>query len=309
MTTARPILGRGLDALIQRAQTERTPEDDLPRRLPIDLIDPNPEQPRSTIDPETLQELADSLRAVGVLQPLLITPGAGERYTLVAGERRLRAARLAGLQEVPVIVTSLAGDELLTAALVENVQREDLSPLEEARAYERLIEATGESQSQIAQRVGKSRSAVANALRLLGLSSAIRDSLASREISEGHARALLAVTDPGAQEQLWRRVVREGLNVRQTERAAQASKLSGAIPAGAPVSKAALPDSVLASDDAVLAGEMEAALGTRVRVHRGDRGGRLEIHWYDDEHLQHLAGRVIAAHADAPVAPPDHLTI
>ena len=191
---------------------------------------------------------------------------------------------------------------------MENVQREDLSPLEEARAYERLIEATGESQSQIAQRVGKSRSAVANAMRLLGLSSAIRDSLASREISEGHARALLAVTDPGAQEQLWRRVVREGLNVRQTERAAQASKLSGAIPPGARLQGGAPGLGPRLGRRRPRRRDGSRA-GHAVRVHRGDRGGRLEIHWYDDEHLQHLAGRVIAAHADAPVAPPDHLTI
>jgi len=309
MTTARPILGRGLDALIQRAQTERTREDDAPRRLPLDQIDPNPEQPRSTIDPETLRELAASLRAVGILQPLLITPGPGERYTLVAGERRWRAARLAGLHDAPVIVTSLAGDELLAAALVENVQREDLSPLEEARAYERLIEATGESQSQIAERVGKSRSTVANALRLLGLPPAIRDSLAAREITEGHARALLAVASAGDQAELWRRVVAEGLNVRQTERAAQAVKAPPATSPAPPAASATAPRPDPLSDDAILAGEMEAALGTRVRIRRGPRGGRLDIHWYDDEQLQQLAGGIVAAHAAPSPKPPDHLTI
>ena len=142
MTTARPALGRGLDALFERAQAPR--EAPGPLRVPLDRIDPNPEQPRSVIEPQALEELAASVRAVGILQPLLVTAAADGRYTLVAGERRWRAARLAGLSEVPVIVTSLAGDELLTAALVENVQREDLSPLEEARAYERLIATTGE---------------------------------------------------------------------------------------------------------------------------------------------------------------------
>ena len=305
MTTARPALGRGLDALIPRALTAPAGQDESPRHIALDQIDPNPEQPRSTLDPDTLEELAASVRAVGILQPLLVTRGLDDRYTLVAGERRWRAARLAGLREVPVVVTSLAGDELLTAALVENVQREDLSPLEQARAYEHLIEASGENQSQIAERVGKSRSAVANAVRLLALPPAIRDSLASREISEGHARALLAVPEEDRRDALWRRVVAEGLNVRQTERAARASK-----PAPARVaSDAAGSDSVASVDDAVLAAEMEGALGTRVRVRRGARGGRLEIHWYGDEQLQQLAVSIVAANADPPDRPPAHLTI
>ena len=232
MTTARPILGRGLDALIPRSQDRR--DEPAPPRVAIDQIDPNPEQPRGGVDPAALEELAASVRSIGVLQPLLVTAGAGGRFTLVAGERRWRAARLAGLREVPVVVTSLAGDELLTAALVENVQREDLSPLEEAGAYARLLAASGESQTRIAGRVGKSRSTVANSLRLLGLPAPIRDSLARAEISEGHARALLAVADPAAREALWRRVVGEGLNVRQTERAARALNAAAAAPAPEP---------------------------------------------------------------------------
>lgn len=312
MTTARPALGRGLDALIERSQP--VPHDDqTPRRLPLDQIEPNPEQPRSTVDPAALEELAASVRAVGILQPLLVTPASGNRFTLVAGERRWRAARLAGLSHVPVVIASLAGDELLTAALVENVQREDLSPLEEARAYERLIETTGESQSQIAQRVGKSRSAVANALRLLGLPPAIRDSLARREISEGHARALLGVADEADQAQLWKRVVDEGWNVRQAEQAAKALReQASAAPDPTKTAEAppARPESDGPdSDDTMLAGELERALGTRVRLRRAARGGTLEIRWYDDEQLQQLATRLAEAQAEAVDQPPAHLTI
>ena len=302
MTTARPILGRGLDALIPRSQDRR--DEPAPQRVAIDQIDPNPEQPRGGVDPAALQELAASVRSIGVLQPLLVTAGAGGRFTLVAGERRWRAARLAGLREVPVVVTSLAGDELLTAALVENVQREDLSPLEEAGAYARLLAASGESQARIAERVGKSRSTVANSLRLLGLPAPIRDSLARAEISEGHARALLAVADPAAREGLWRRVVGEGLNVRQTERAARALNAAAAAPPPEPGAPSRDPDA-----DAALITDLERALGTRVRLHRGGRGGTLEIRWYDDEQLRHLAGQLAAPTADALPPPPAHLTI
>ena len=302
MTTARPILGRGLDALIARSHDRR--DEPAPQRVAIDQIDPNPEQPRGAVDPAALEELAASVRSIGVLQPLLVTAGAGGRFTLVAGERRWRAARLAGLREVPVVVTSLAGDELLTAALVENVQREDLSPLEEAGAYARLLAASDESQARIAARVGKSRSAVANSLRLLGLPAPIRDSLARAEISEGHARALLSVADPPAREALWRRVVGEGLNVRQTERAARALNAAAAAPPPDPRAPSRDPDA-----DAALITDLERALGTRVRLHRGGRGGRLEIRWYDDEQLRHLAGRLAAPAADALPPPPAHLTI
>ena len=302
MTTARPILGRGLDALIARSHDRR--DEPAPQRVAIDRIDPNPEQPRVAVDPAALQELAASVRSIGVLQPLLVTAGAGGRFTLVAGERRWRAARLAGLREVPVVVTSLAGDELLTAALVENVQREDLSPLEEAGAYARLLAATGESQARIAARVGKSRSAVANSLRLLGLPAPIRDSLARAEISEGHARALLAVADPAAREGLWRRVIGEGLNVRQTERAARALNAAAAAPPPEPGAPSRDPDA-----DAALITDLERALGTRVRLHRGGRGGTLEIRWYDDEQLQHLARQLAAPAADTLPPPPAHLTI
>jgi ParB family chromosome partitioning protein len=302
MTTARPILGRGLDALIARSPEPR--DAPAPRRVAIDRIDPNPEQPRGAVEPAALEELAASIRSVGILQPLLVTPAAGDRFTLVAGERRWRAARLAGLWEVPVVVTSLAGDELLTAALVENLQREDLSPLEEAAAYARLLAATGESQARIAERVGKSRSAIANALRLLGLPAPIRDSLARGEISEGHARALLAVTDASAREQLWRRVVAEGLNVRQTERAARAA--AGRDGDSAP----AIDDieSQYSERDGEVSAWIERALGTRVRLHRGAKGGTLEIRWYDDEQLHDLAARLAAA-TETPPPPPAQLTI
>ena len=302
MSAARPALGRGLDALIQRAQSDLSGDRrGEPLELPLDAIRPNPEQPRTHIDPGALEELADSIRAVGLLQPLLVIPGRGGHYTLVAGERRWRAARRAGLTSVPVFVTSLAGDELLAAALVENLQREDLSPLEEARAYERLLQTTGGTQAEIARRVGKSRSAVANALRLLHLPDRIKDSLAAGEISEGHARAILGLADSAAQEELWRRVRDQGLSVRQTERAARALREPER-----PADPAPAPGSTSAADVA-MAEELQSVLGTQVRLQRGRKGGWLSLRWYNDEQLRHLASRLAEAQAEPP--PPSHLTI
>ncbi len=301
MTAARPALGRGLDALIQRAEDEQArASSGEPLQVALETIRPNPEQPRSHIDSGALQELADSIRAVGLLQPLLVTAGPSGQYTIVAGERRWRAARRAGLTQAPVIVTSLSGDELLTAALVENLQREDLSPLEEARAYERLLQTTGDTQAVIAQRLGKSRSAVANALRLLQLPDRVRESLAGGEISEGHARAILGAPGAAAQEDLWRRVRERALSVRQTERAARALRRPHAQDAPAPA-----PDGSLA--DGALADQLQTALGTQVRLQRGRQGGWLSLRWYDDEQLQGIISRIAAAQAEPP--PPPHLTI
>jgi ParB family chromosome partitioning protein len=316
MTTVRPVLGRGLDALIERGQADRKRDDaQWTLHISIDEIDANPQQPRTVLHEASINELAASVRAVGILQPLLVTPGSGSRYTLVAGERRWRAARLAGLREVPVVVTSLAGDELLAAALIENVQREDLGPLEEARAYERLIETTGASQAEIAERVGKSRSTIANALRLLHLPERIRESLANGEISEGHARAILGVPDASGMERLWRRVVDRGLSVRLTEAAARAIRDGTAAQAPISVAQTSSPPDATADDDLALAEEIQAALGTRVRVRRGSQGGKLEIHWYDDEQLQQLALRIVAAMEESTASyasadhPPAHLTV
>jgi ParB family chromosome partitioning protein len=272
-------LGRGLGALIP---TSAGAVDEVD----VDLVTPNPHQPRLTISEESIQELAESIREHGVIQPLLVSFSEADGvYQLIAGERRLRAARLAGLRRVPVVVKEAASRELLELALVENLQREDLSPLEEAQAYRRLSDEFGLTQEEIAGRVGKSRTAVANTVRLLSLSDEMKASLASGDISEGHARALLGVDDEGARVQAWREVVNRGLTVRGAEDLARRSGSAGRTRKRA----AGLPD----PDNAALEARLRAALGTKVELRRSGRGrGRLVLHFYSDEELDALVARL-----------------
>jgi ParB family chromosome partitioning protein len=274
-------LGRGLAALFPGS----APGVD---EVDVDLIVPNPSQPRAYISEESLQELAESIREHGVIQPLLVTASDDNGvYQLIAGERRLRAARLAGLTRVPVVVKEAASRELLELALVENLQREDLSPLEEAQAYRRLAEDFSLTQEEIALRVGRSRTAVANTMRLLGLPDEIKESLASAAISEGHARALLGLDDEAARLEAWRRTTGRGLTVRQTEElvrrwpaaTGRAPERSGDPPADPQV--------------ASLEARLRASLGTKVELRRNRRGrGRLVLHFYSDEELNALLERL-----------------
>ena len=290
--SSRHALGRGLDSLISPAGGGRVePPAETPTAartaLPIAAIQPNPDQPRSYVDPAGLEELASSIREHGVLQPIIVRRDAEAGYVLVAGERRWRAARLAGLSEIPAIITDVASEGLLAVALVENLQREDLSPLEEAHAYARLIDRTGMTQQRLAARVGKSRAAITNALRLLQLPDPIRLSLAAREISEGHARAILGADGEEQQLQIWEQVKRRGLSVRDTERAVQAlrpTKLTGR-------AKARKPGDDLAQE------RLQSALGTKVRVERGRKGGRIVVQWYDDEQLEAIVTALVATAA------------
>ena len=188
-----------------------------PELLDIDLIAPNPEQPRTHFEPEKLRELSDSIREHGIIQPLIVTRDADGSYRLIAGERRLQAARLAGLETVPVVIREAADDELLELALIENIQRADLNPVEEAMAYRRLVEEYSLTQEEVARRVGKNRATIANALRLLQLESEIRRSLVAGEITEGHARALLGLPEGRGRVNAWRDVVKRRLSVRDTE--------------------------------------------------------------------------------------------
>ncbi|MEX1253955.1 MAG: ParB/RepB/Spo0J family partition protein [Dehalococcoidia bacterium] len=272
-------LGRGLGALIP-AGAGAVDEVD------VDLVTPNPHQPRVTMSDESIQELAESIRAHGVIQPLLVSFSEVDGvYQLIAGERRLRAARLAGLRRVPVVVKEAASRELLELALVENLQREDLSPLEEAQAYRRLADEFGLTQEEIAGRVGKSRTAVANTVRLLGLSDEMKASLASGEISEGHARALLGIDDEESRGKAWREVVSRGMTVRGAEEIARRPGGAGRAPRRA----SRLPD----PDNAALEGRLRAALGTKVELRRSARGrGRLVLHFYSDEELDALVARL-----------------
>ncbi len=263
----------------------------------IDLIGPNPQQPRSSFDPESLATLTDSIRQHGLLQPLIVSrqqsPRGGVSYQLIAGERRLHAARAAGLKRVPAVVRDVTPLEQLELALVENIQRADLNPLEEALAFERLSSEFGLTQEALARRVGRSRVAVANTLRLLGLSNEIKASLASGEVTEGHGRSLLGVADVQQRRQLWREVVDRGLSVRETEALVRARRDSNS-QGGAPDTERPKEARRQDPDTAALAERLQSALGTAVRIDHGRRGGRLVINFYSDEELDGLTQRLLA---------------
>jgi ParB family chromosome partitioning protein len=276
-------LGRGLDALIPGG--ENTPFQNGVLLVSVNKVTPNPRQPRGTIRPEELQELVASVREHGVLQPLIVTSGKPSgHYVLIAGERRLQAARLAGLEAVPVIVRQATDQQRLELAIIENVQRSDLSPLEEAEAYRQLAEDFELSHEDIAARVGKSRVAVTNTLRLLKLPDSVKNALIERRISEGHARALLALPTGEAQSAALHSVLGKELNVRQTEQLVR--KLSGEKPPAK--RKPSTPP-----DIAELEERLRTSLGTKVALRSGRKGGTLTIHYYSDEELDALMGRLL----------------
>ncbi|MBK1659481.1 ParB/RepB/Spo0J family partition protein [Paracraurococcus ruber] len=271
-------LGRGLSALLGEVppvETPAQPASEGIRTLPIELIEPGPFQPRGPIDQGPLQELADSIREHGVLQPILVRdrPGAPGRYEIIGGERRWRAAQLAQLHEVPVVLRNLDDRQAMAAALVENLQRQDLNALEEAEGFRRLTDEFGLTQDQLGQAVGKSRSHVANTLRLLALPDRVRELLRDGALTAGHARALL--TSPDA-ETLALQVVDRGLNVRQTE-ALVASKPRD--PAGKPQP---------APETMALEKDLSNRLGLKVSIKHGDRGGQVTIAYRDLDQLDGL---------------------
>lgn len=275
-------LGKGLDALIPGGG--EPPSAGSIRQIPVDSISPNPRQPRSSFDPLELDELAASIREHGILQPLIVSLAEDNRYILIAGERRLEAARKAGLRTVPAILRQVGDQQLLELALIENLQRADLNPLEEAEAYRQLTADFGLSHEQIAERVGKSRAAVTNTLRLLGLPDTARKALLEGKISEGHARALLSLPTPEAQQAALHTVLTQDLNVRQTEELVR--KLSGQKPASSP--RPASPPEITALEE-----RLRAALGTRVSLRHGRRGGSLILYYYSDEELDSLLERLL----------------
>jgi len=276
----RKALGKGLSALLPESPgaTEGQTEVD------IDRIDPNPFQPRQQIEESTLGELADSLTKQGLMQPVVVRR-VGARYQLIAGERRWRAARLAGFTRVPVVLRQVPEEQLLELALVENIQREELNPIEEAGAYQRMIAELGWSQEQIAERVSKDRSTVANLLRLLKLPSVIRDAIAAQHLSPGHARPLLALRGADAQIELAREVVEKGLSVREVEQRVK-SQLA-AVGAPAKGRKKTAPP---ASDPNTRAAEdrLRQVLGTRVRIVRKGKAGTIELSYHSEEELGRL---------------------
>ena len=269
-------LGRGLGALI--------PETEQPTggvaQVPVSAITPNPLQPRTVVDPEALSELAASIREHGLIQPLIVTQQGPDRYQLIAGERRLQAARMAGLAQVPVIVKEATPQQALEMALVENIQRADLNPLEEAMAFRQLVDEFEMTQVQVADRVGKSRVAVTNTLRLLRLPAAVKQALVDGAIREGHARALLALSTKEAQVAALKTVMGKALSVRQTEELVRRLLAEPAPPKEAePVS----PELQALEED------FRETLGTKVNLYRSRKGqGRLVIHFYSEEELQAL---------------------
>jgi ParB family chromosome partitioning protein len=268
----RRALGRGLDALIPSAESREGAAE-----IPIARVSPNPHQPRQAIDEESLAELAASIREHGVIQPLVVTQ-VGDEYQLIAGERRWRAAQLAGLTSVPAIIKETTPQQTLELALVENVQRADLNPLEEAGAYRQLMDEFGLTQEQVAERVGKSRTAVANTVRLLRLPDDVKEALAAGRISEGHARALLSLPTARLQRQALAIIEGRALNVRQIEALVRQMQAE-------PEEVSSKADSLSPQDrDAVE--KFQARLGTRINLVRGKKGGRLVIHFYSEEELQ-----------------------
>jgi ParB family transcriptional regulator, chromosome partitioning protein len=280
----RKALGRGLGALIPDMEPiqDRAGEQSAKEFFECDiaLIRPNRFQPRIRFDADELAQLSDSIRTQGILQPLLVRQ-ADVGYELVAGERRLRAAKMAGLPAVPVIVKTVSDTEMLEMSIVENIQRENLNPIEEAEAYHRLIEEFGLTQEQAAVRVGKSRSAVANFLRLRQLPELIKAGINEGKLSMGHARALLGADTPAQQNAAWHAIVRKGLSVRQTEELIKQLRK-----ASQPVE----PKSV-DSEDRHLAGvteELSRRFGTRVEIRRKGKTGRLSIEFYSTEDLNRV---------------------
>ena len=249
--------------------------------VPLNQVEPNRAQPRRQFDPDALQDLADSIKIHGILQPLLVSDKE-DYYEIIAGERRWRAAKMAGLKEVPIIVKDLTGGEIVEISLIENIQREDLNPIEEARAYDRLLNEFHLKQEEIAQRVSKSRSAVTNSLRLLRLHPEVQEMLIRAELTAGHARALLAVDDSELQLELAQKIVLNHLSVRDVEKMIKSltsEKKTPPRPSKDPVLDAIYRD---------IAGTMEDILGTRVEIHPKKDKGKIEIAYYSQDELNRI---------------------
>ena len=277
-------LGRGLEALIPAAEEDAAAAAQGVTEVPLASITPNPHQPRAPIRDQDLVELAASIEEHGIIQPLVVTRSP-DGYHLIAGERRWRAARLAGLATVPVIVKEVAPSEMLELALVENLQRADLNALEEATAYRQLTEEFGLTQEQVARRVGKSRVAVANTLRLLKAARTVQEALLEGKISEGHARALLGLEQAEAQEAALKMVLKRELNVRQTEELVR--RLLGLR------REERRPTREMSPETRALESRFREALGTKVSLTRRGEGGRVVIYFYSEEELNALYEHIV----------------
>ena len=283
MAEKRPALGRGLSALIAEAPQPL----DLPMEVDLDLLTPNRRQPRAEVEGPKLDDLARSIKSSGVIQPILVRSMAAGSYEIVVGERRWRAAQRAGLLRVPVVVRDVPEDKLLELALVENIQREDLNPIEEATAYKRLADEYHLTQDAIAAAVGKDRSSIANCVRLLNLPAEVRADVAARLLSMGHARALLGLTDEAAQRRAAREIVARELSVRETEALV---RRGGKRDGGCCEAGDTGPDR--RAHTHVAEEKLRFALGTRVRIVRKGKGGRIEIEFTSEDELHRLYERL-----------------
>jgi len=300
----RRALGKGLRSLIpetpQRSARpgnptgETTPSSPTApsgpglRQLDLDQIHPNLAQPRQSFDEEALEELARSIKLEGILQPVIVRPDKNGEFELIAGERRWRAAQLAGLLKIPALIREVGKEKVLELALIENLQREELNPMEEATAYQTLIHDLGLTQQEVANRVGKQRATVANAVRLLNLPTDVQQLIQQGKLSTGHAKALAALTNSELQIELARQMVTEGISVRAAEAlVARRTRVPGA------VEKPARPE----RDPNVVAAEerLQSAIGTKVRIQQGRKGGRIELHFFSDEELERVYQMILGA--------------
>ena len=299
MSAKKMGLGRGLNTLIPKApivdeedveqvkkkvsrssKTKKKEETKKELTLPIDKIEPNPDQPRNQFDEDTLQELADSIKQYGMLQPILVTPK-DDFYEIIAGERRWRAAKLAGLKQVPVIIKNLTDQEIVEISLIENIQRENLNPIEEAQAYKRLLNEFHLKQDEVAERVSKSRTAVTNSMRLLKLSDDVQRMVIDEMITTGHARALLAISDGDKQYMIAQQIFDEKLSVRETEKLMKLLDKKKEAPKEKDVARELIYHE--------LEEKVKSVLGTKVSIHnRKNNKGKIEIEYYSQDELERI---------------------
>ena len=281
-------LGKGLDALFPGLEVESY---DSQLVIAIELIETNPYQPRKEFSSEKLAELADSIKIHGIIQPLLVRATEGT-YQLIAGERRLRAAKLAGLTEVPVVVREMSDATMMEVALVENIQREDLNPIEEADAYQRLINEFHLTQDDIAKKVGKSRPAIANTLRLLNLPPEVQKELAQGTLTMGHARALLSLKTSAEQKQIWAQIQAQGASVREAEELIR--NLNAAPVVSRETKKAATSSSVKKDPNLTdMEDELQQVLGTKVSIKANGERGKIEIDYYSGEDFERICEKLV----------------
>ena len=279
--TREPRLGRGLESLLGEGKEEPQRPSVAKREVPVNLVRANPLQPRTAFQAREMSQLVESVKAVGILQPLIVRR-VGASYELVAGERRLRAAQMSGLSVVPVVERQVSDDDMLTIALIENLQREDLNPIEKAKGFKRMVEQANLTQEEAARRIGKDRSTIANFIRLLDLPESVQHVVSRGTISMGHARALLGLKHPSAQQALALRIEDEGLSVREVERIVAQTRAS-TTQERKPKKAASKPAHIRDLED-----RAREHLGTKVLIEQRDNRGKFTIHFYSDDDFQRI---------------------